>query len=445
MTCTVGIFKQTGLDHFNRWQDLPDSLFLHVFAFLAPKEVLLASRVCKKWYRNAKDELLWKGLFVEYFTGTSSWNKCSQLVPPLTSSWLLEFQRLYSQTPAIESQVLEEHQDEVLHVAFSHNGRLFASSSKDCQAIVWDISSGEARVKLKLDFREHRWEYVQFCEFAKDDSLLLVSGINERRRLNFMGEIIICAIDGEDDGNIVQNVISEPYDVFGAWLTGTHYISGSFEFRVPFYDSSISELWANSIYGGIPIRLCRVMNENGSSVRNVLVGKPRFLDDNELYLIFTHGIVTYIPHQIVIKKITLCQSASKEIKVLPDSDDIPGANQEAKRSDSDFEEDDEDVGFTKLDHVIETHAHIIGVGLSPEEDLLYVNCRPWVNRGKEEVTPARMHLNGHEDLEISDSIHTRVYSLSTMKFVKEHVGHKAFTPNDRCFFIFLDVANLLVA
>lgn len=189
MSYTVTIFNQTGTDHFNRWQDLPDSLFLHIFEFLRPREVLASSQVCKKWYRNAKDELLWKKLFIFHYMGVHSWTRGSKLLSPLSDSWLLEFQRLHTQTPVIESQILDEHQDEVLHVAFSHDGRLFASSSKDCQAIVWDITSGEARVKLKLDFRENRWEYVQFCEFSKDDTLLLVSGINERRRLNFMGEL----------------------------------------------------------------------------------------------------------------------------------------------------------------------------------------------------------------------------------------------------------------
>jgi len=188
MNFTVGVFNQPGMEHYDRWQELPDSLFLHIFEFLQPRDILVASQVCKKWYRNATDELLWKKLFMEYFLGSNSWTRGGKLIAPLTCSWLLEFQRLYLQTPIVESQILTDHQDEVLHVAFSHDGRLFASSSKDCHAIVWDITSGEARVKLKLDFRENRWEYVQFCEFSKDDSLLLVSGINERRRLNFMGE-----------------------------------------------------------------------------------------------------------------------------------------------------------------------------------------------------------------------------------------------------------------
>lgn len=173
---------------FPRWLDIPDSLLLHILSFLAPKDVLTASRVCTKWYRTATDEMLWKELFTSYFAASSSPQKCFKLAS-CSSSWLQEFQRLYSETPLIETQILESHEDEVLHVTFSHNGKLFASSSKDCFAIVWEVIDGQAKVKRSLDFRKYRWEYVQFCEFSKNDTLLLVSGINKRRRLNFMGEL----------------------------------------------------------------------------------------------------------------------------------------------------------------------------------------------------------------------------------------------------------------
>ncbi|XP_031555067.1 LOW QUALITY PROTEIN: F-box/WD repeat-containing protein 5-like [Actinia tenebrosa] len=432
---------------FLPWMDIPDSLLLHILSFLPPKDVVIASRVCTKWHRTATDEMLWKELFTFFFGSTGTTGKCFKL-PSFSSSWLQEFQRLYSETPLIETQVLEGHSDEVLHVAFSHDGKLFASSSKDCLAIIWEIIDGEVKVKRTLDFRKYRWEYVQFCEFSKDDTLLLVSGINERRRLNFMGEITICSIDGKDDQTILHNVISEPYDVFGAWLSETHFISGSFEFRVPFYDSSVSELWANSIHGRNPVRLCRVLNENGSSVRNVLVAKPAFLKENELLLIFTHGVVTYIPHQIVINKITT-EKDNDTFRILPQSN-IGNKNRVSEKfrlsidPDSDSDDDAEDVRFTEPDHLIETNAHIIGVGLAPDQDMLYVNCRPWIGERKA-VQQRAAQWGIHEEFEISSDIHTRVYSLSSLELLKEHVGHRAFTPNDKCFFIFLDVADKLVA
>jgi len=31
----------------------------------------------------------------------------------------------------VESEVIEEHRDQVLHVAFSHNGKMISSCSKD--------------------------------------------------------------------------------------------------------------------------------------------------------------------------------------------------------------------------------------------------------------------------------------------------------------------------
>ena len=40
----------------------------------------------------------------------------------------------------------------------------------------------------KINFEDHNWEYVQFCEFNKTNTLLLVSGVNKMRDLSFRGE-----------------------------------------------------------------------------------------------------------------------------------------------------------------------------------------------------------------------------------------------------------------
>lgn len=37
-------------------------------------------------------------------------------------------------------QILEAHNDEVWFLQFSHNGKYLASSSKDCSAIIWEVS-----------------------------------------------------------------------------------------------------------------------------------------------------------------------------------------------------------------------------------------------------------------------------------------------------------------
>lgn len=52
------------------------------------------------------------------------------------TSWLGEFKRLAYHTPLIETEVLKEHSHQVLHVSFSHNGKMFATCSKDGYILV---------------------------------------------------------------------------------------------------------------------------------------------------------------------------------------------------------------------------------------------------------------------------------------------------------------------
>lgn len=169
------------------WTELPDNLLLHIFCFLSPKEVLLMGEVCRNWHRLSKDEMLWKSLLQETLYAGRNVNKIK--LPKSSSSWLAEFQRIHIRTPFVESQVLDEHTDEVLHVSFSHDGQLLASSSKDCSVILWHVGNCDhVSVAQKINFQIHNWEYVQFCEFNASDTLLLVSGVNKLRQFIYKGE-----------------------------------------------------------------------------------------------------------------------------------------------------------------------------------------------------------------------------------------------------------------
>jgi len=232
--------------------------------------------------------------------------------------------------------------------------------------------------------------------------------------------------------------------VFGAWLTESCYISGKFEFQSENDGSSVSELWANCVdeWPGNQTSLARVVNHNASSVRTVLVARPRGglqrtsasatqEQDDHICLIFTHGTVTYVPHQIVFKwlrhtngtKTNQCDYGTRKHSSYKGQEEGSSAYQSFS---------------SELDRCIETNAHIIGMSLSPDHEYLYVNCRQWEKQdgkiGYCQVPP-----------EISKDISLQVYSLTTYKLVDVHVGHKAHTPNDGCFFIFLNVADNLVA
>lgn len=82
--------------------------------------------MCKSWLRVAFDELLWKDLFYRHW-GISR----TISMAPGKYSWIQEYKRLLYHTPSVESEEIKQHADQVLHVSFAHNGKMFATCSKD--------------------------------------------------------------------------------------------------------------------------------------------------------------------------------------------------------------------------------------------------------------------------------------------------------------------------
>uniref|UniRef100_A0A3Q1MN48 F-box/WD repeat-containing protein 5 n=2 Tax=Bos TaxID=9903 RepID=A0A3Q1MN48_BOVIN len=305
---------------------------------------------------------------------------------------------------------------------------------------------------------------------------------------------------------LLSRVRNKPYDVFGCWLTDTSLISGNLH-RIGDI-TSCSVLWLNNAFQDVESenvnvvkRLFKIQNLNASTIRTVMVadcsrfdspdllldagapgtdssrvfdlgsdgedeesdpgparakGLRRLLDGflegraqpplpestletkvakllaqghtkppeqgraaagNKL-LIFTTGCLTYSPHQIGIKQI------------LPHQMTTAGPVLGEGRGSDAF--------FDALDHVIDVHGHIIGMGLSPDNRYLYVNSRAWPS-GSVVADPM-------QPPPIAEEIDLLVFDLKTMREVKRALrAHRAYTPNDECFFIFLDVSRDFVA
>ncbi|XP_007459023.1 PREDICTED: F-box/WD repeat-containing protein 5 [Lipotes vexillifer] len=472
---------------------LPDSLVYQIFLNLGPADVLAAGLVCHQWQAVSRDEFLWREQFYRYY-------QVARNVPrhPAATSWYEEFRRLYDTVPCVEVQTLEEHTDQVLHLSFSHSGYQFASCSKDCTVKIWN---NDLTISLlhSADMRPYNWSYTQFSQFNQDDSLLLASGVFLGPHNSSSGEIAVISLD---TFALLSRVRNKPYDVFGCWLTDTSLISGNLH-RIGDI-TSCSVLWLNNAFQDVESenvnvvkRLFKIQNLNASTIRTVMVADCSRFDSPELLLeagapgadpcrvfdlssdsedqavdpgparakglrrllegraqpqlsecvletkaaellaqghtkpperstaaagskllIFTTGCSTYSPHQIGIKQI------------LPHQMTTAGPVLGEGRGSDAF--------FDALDHVIDVHGHIIGMGLSPDNRYLYVNSRAWPS-GSVVADPM-------QPPPIAEEIDLLVFDLKTMREVKQALrAHRAYTPNDACFFIFLDVSRDFVA
>lgn len=253
------------------WENIPDSITLHVFSFLPAACLLQAGKVCRCWNRVTRDELLWRDLFYRHWKIDRNIS-----MAPGRSSWLQEYKRLYYHTPAVESEVIRQHADQVLHVSFSHSGKMFATSSKDGFIKVWNTTY-PISLKFKENMKRYTWKYTQFSQFNDSDTLLLVSGVHFGSN-STSGEIAVFSLQGKFE--LQARVINKPYDVFGTWYNDNHLISGTLHWTGQLQSCSV--LWLNKAFQNVEsehesvvMRLYKLKNINASSVRTVMVATCR--------------------------------------------------------------------------------------------------------------------------------------------------------------------------
>lgn len=106
------------------------------------------------------------------------------------------------QIPTCTTQVLLEHEDEVWHVQFSHNGQMLATASKDSSAMIWAVRGRRSLVK-KFKLTGHT-QAITFLSWSPDDAFLATCGTDGilklwdsstgqcHRSLNHHSECVTC-------------------------------------------------------------------------------------------------------------------------------------------------------------------------------------------------------------------------------------------------------------
>lgn len=213
------------------WHILPDSILLQIFSFLDVPDLGCVAKTCKKWKRVSLDESLWRSILHSKLSVTDV------ELPSSKCSWLQEVKRICYHTPVILTETLKEHTDEVLHVSFSHDGKLFSTTSKDATLKVWTVHYPTA-VKYSKDFRELLgWDFTQFSCFNESDTMVLVSSVKTISNTYRRGYVAVLSIIHDFD--ILHVVAMDPSQLFGAWFDDTTFLGGSLEISLDRFATNV--------------------------------------------------------------------------------------------------------------------------------------------------------------------------------------------------------------
>ncbi|XP_062707413.1 F-box/WD repeat-containing protein 5 isoform X3 [Aedes albopictus] len=260
------------------WVFIPEPMFTKIFLYLEPRDMLNAGQTCKRWNKLSRDDYIWRKYFQREFNVDTNIG-----LKPGAESWRSEFKRLTDNVPMVMTDVLTNHSHQVLHVSFSHNGKMFATCSKDGFVIVWN-SAYPSTIRDSYDMRKLSWKYTQFSQFNQSDTLLLVSGVHFGSPHSTSGEIAVFTV--QNGFRLRCRVTNRPYDIFGTWFSDQHLLSGDLHWLAHLVSSSI--LWLNKANQEVdsehtPIRnqLYKFYNRNASSIRAIMVANCPWLGDEK--------------------------------------------------------------------------------------------------------------------------------------------------------------------
>ncbi|XP_050403007.1 F-box/WD repeat-containing protein 5 [Patella vulgata] len=426
--------------------DLPDSLLLEIFSFLEVKDVLGVTGCCRWWREIGRDECLWRNL--AYRAWGDDCNKA-----PFVGTWLEEYRRLYCHSPVVLSEELAEHTDEIFHVAFSHDGKLFTTTGKDGNVKVWEIG---CPTKLKYSYNlkeESGWNYTRYSAFNQNDTNLLVSGL--RFHCGWVAWFSMT-----DGFTLTWTDVMTPQGIRGAWLSNHHLLYGA--------QSDTAEAVSLCVEGedfngrhteeGEPREIQEINFDVEIRIQflNVVRRKHMVKNDlnNESYTtrnqfnsndvhrnlnhvnnehIFTNNSCGYLLvfatgycdalNQIGIKFVS--KNKLKSTLRNGNNHHRNGVINERRRPSIKRKQN------AHCDHLIDLHGQILGVRVSVNSRYLVVNMRGWLEEPDGSDPYERPGLSKNMEVRLIDLLTLRVQPIV-------YTGHKAVTDSDSFCFCFGD-------
>ena len=166
-------------NHLSSWNYIPEPVLVKILKQLNTKEVIACSEVCADWNHVCEDQLLWKHLFARNFS-IKDWKKDTEqqfLLRHGATHWKDEYIRLKDNVPSVLIQTLNAHTDEVLHVAFSHDGKEFISCSKDNTIVAWKKNvDGNYMPTETKDMSIYNWTCPAQAQYSPSDTNIMVLG-----------------------------------------------------------------------------------------------------------------------------------------------------------------------------------------------------------------------------------------------------------------------------
>lgn len=271
--------KKIKVEQDSSWWTLPEPVLVDIFLYLSPKNIINAGITCRRWYSISNDNVIWKKIFQQKFKVDQSIR-----IKPGSDSWKSEYKRLISNIPFVMSEKLEGHTHQVLHVSFSHNGKMFATCSKDGNVIIWN-SNHPCTERHSHNMKLFSWKYTQYSQFNQSDTLLMVSGVHFGQPHSTSGEIAVFTVDNKNESTLRCRVVNRPYDVFGTWFCDQYLISGDLHWLAHLVSTSV--LWLNkasqevsSEHVPVMNQLYKFYNRNASSVRAVMMARCPWLEES---------------------------------------------------------------------------------------------------------------------------------------------------------------------